>query len=426
MAYFKHLHALLEHTEKAFKLFYDAMLGDIRLSIFFDNNDQIERLIQKQKEHFKATLSMENEQIKQSYIRLGEYHYDLRIPYVDFIKGTDILEEYFLLHTQEVASSIEIMEDIFSYFKMMKSFTAKGYLNRMLLEDKKDLEEYFIHSSSTAESLFPKNIVTEKLVWLQKMLHAIETDSYFTIEESSQILNNWLGELSFIQPEKRKFFEDLDRRIILNTQNLFYFLKKEEYLEILPLYTSLLSIYKLTLMMNNAMTIEYANKVIEEMRFDTLTGLYRKDLFEEIIKKEIALVWRDKNHTFTLIYIDLDNFKHVNDTFGHYSGDKVLEKLGEIIRNTIRASDMGFRIGGDEFAIILKKSSQENGKKVAQKIKADFGSLEFIFNETTVFSVGLSIGVSEYKDGITFEDFIGDTDNKLYEAKHRGKNQIAF
>jgi hypothetical protein len=272
MAYFKHLHALLEHTEKAFKLFYDAMLGDIRLSIFFDNNDQIERLIQKQKEHFKATLSMENEQIKQSYIRLGEYHYDLRIPYVDFIKGTDILEEYFLLHTQEVASSIEIMEDIFSYFKMMKSFTAKGYLNRMLLEDKKDLEEYFIHSSSTAESLFPKNIVTEKLVWLQKMLHAIETDSYFTIEESSQILDNWLGELSFIQPEKRKFFEDLDRRIILNTHNLFYFLRKEEYLEILPLYTSLLSIYKLTLMMNNAMTIEYANKVIEEMRFDTLTG----------------------------------------------------------------------------------------------------------------------------------------------------------
>jgi diguanylate cyclase (GGDEF)-like protein len=114
----------------------------------------------------------------------------------------------------------------------------------------------------------------------------------------------------------------------------------------------------------------------------------------------MALVWRDKNHTFTLIYIDLDNFKHVNDTFGHYSGDKVLEKLGEIIRNTIRASDMGFRIGGDEFAIILKKSSQENGKKVAKRSKPNFGSLEFIFNEKTVFSVGLSIGVSEYKDGI--------------------------
>lgn len=426
MAHFKYLHALLEHTEQAFKLFYDAMLGDNRLSIFFENKEQIDRLIQKQKEHFKATLLMDSEQIKQNYIRLGEYHYDLRIPYVDFIKGTDILEEYFLVHTQQISSSLEIMDDIFSYFKMMKSFTAKGYLNRMLLEDKKDLEEFFLHSTPSDRSVFPKNIVNEKLEWLLKMLHAIETGSHFTIEESSEILENWLGELSFIQPEKRKFFEDLDRRIVLNTHNLFYFLYKEEYLEILPLYTSLLSIYKLTLMMNNAMTIEYANKVIEEMQFDNLTGLYRKDLFEEIVKKEMALVWRDKNHTFTLIYVDLDDFKHVNDTFGHYSGDKVLEKLGETIRNSIRISDMAFRVGGDEFAIILRKSSQENGKIVSQKIKAEFSSLEFIFNEKTIFSVGLSIGVSEYKDGITFENFISETDKKLYEAKRRGKNQIAF
>jgi len=426
MAHYKYLHTLLEHTEQAFKLFYDAMMGDNRLSIFFENKEQIDRLIQKQKEHFKATLSMDSEQIKQNYIRLGEYHYDLRIPYVDFIKGTDILEEYFLVHTQQISPSVETMDDIFSYFKIMKSFTAKGYLNRMLLEDKKDLEEFFLHSLPSERSVFPKNIINEKLEWLQKMLHAIETGSPFSIEESSEILENWLGELSYIQPEKRKFFEDLDRRIILNTHNLFYFLYKEEYLEILPLYTSLLSIYKLTLMMNNAMTIEYANKVIEEMQFDTLTGLYRKDLFEEIVKKEMALVWRDKKHTFSLIYIDLDNFKHINDTFGHYSGDKVLEQLGDAIRNTIRASDMAFRIGGDEFAIILKKSSQENGKKVAQKIKADFGSFEFIFNEKTIFSVGVSMGVNEYKDGITFENFISETDKKLYDAKRKGKNQIAF
>lgn len=426
MAHFKHLHELLEHSENAFKLFYDAMLGDTRLSIFFENQEQIDRLIQKQKEHFKATLFMENEQIKQSYIRLGEFHYDLRIPYVDFIKGSDILEEYFLLHTHQISPSRDLMDEIFSYFKMMKAFTAKGYLNRMLLEDKKDLEEFFIHSASPNGSMFPKNIVSEKLSWLQNMLHAIETNSEFTVEESSQILENWLAELSFIPPAKRKFFEDLDKRIVLNTHNLFYFLKKEEYLEILPLYTSLLSIYKLTLMMNNAITIEYANKVIEEMRFDTLTGLYRKDIFEEILKKEMALVWRDKNHTFTLIYVDVDNFKQINDTFGHYSGDKVLEKLGETIRNSIRSSDMAFRIGGDEFAVILKKSSQENGRKVAQKIRGDFGSLEFTFNDKTVFSVGLSIGVNEYKDGMSFEHFIDETDKKLYQAKHRGKNQISL
>ena len=69
---------------------------------------------------------MHREDLKESYIKLGECHYDLRIPYVDFIKGTNILEEYFLLHSQVEASSVVLMEEIFNYFKIMKSFTAKG------------------------------------------------------------------------------------------------------------------------------------------------------------------------------------------------------------------------------------------------------------------------------------------------------------
>jgi len=388
--------------------------------------EQINRLIEMQKKHFIASLSMDKNELKASYIQLGEYHYDLRIPYVDFIKGTQILEEHFLLNTQKIETTTELMHEIFGYFKIMTGFTAKGYLNRMLREDKVDIENYFIQSEMNTDTYLSKAIIHEKIMWLKNLLEAIETGNEVIVDTSNTLLEQWMNEVSFLSLEKRNFFEDLERRIVLNTQNLFYFLKREEYLEILPLYTSLLGIYKLTLMMNNAITIEYANHIIEDMKLDGLTGLFRKDIFEELLKKEIAFVWRDKNHTFTLLYLDLDNFKSINDTFGHYSGDKVIERLGETIKKNIRASDLAFRIGGDEFAIILKNTNSEDSKTVAKKIKVDFGSTEFVFNDRTVFNVSMSLGLSEYKDGLSYEQFIEQTDAKLYEAKMRGKNQIAL
>ncbi len=423
MSNFKNLDELIPHIEDAFKLFYDAMLNDVRLSVFFNNQEQVNQLILRQKQHFKASLSMDKELIKKSYIKLGEFHHDLRIPYVDFIKGTNILEEYFLLHTQKIRPSMELMDEIFTYFKVMKSFTAKGYLNRMIGEDKKDLEDFFNYSSNNQNNSTTKCIAMDKLLWLKDMLHSIETDGDFDYKEGALLLDKWLDEIKFIEPEKRKFFEDLESRIMLNSQNLFYFLKREEYLEILPLYTSLLSIYKLTLMMNNAMTLEYANKMIGQMQLDNLTGLYRKDLFEDLLNKEISVALRH-NYDFCLLYIDLDDFKMINDNYGHYSGDKVIQSLGEIIRNAIRSSDLAFRNGGDEFAIILKGAKKEEAKKVAQKIKVDFSSLEFIFNEEKVFSVSLSIGINEFDNTQSYADVIKFADEKLYEAKNQGKNQI--
>lgn len=77
------------------------------------------------------------------------------------------------------------------------------------------------------------------------------------------------------------------------------------------------------------------------------------------------------------------------------SGDKVIEQIGELIRKNIRASDIGFRIGGDEFAIIFKHATKEQAKKVCEKIKADFTTYKFIFNDKISFTVHLSIGIED-------------------------------
>ena len=428
MKIFIHLKKLVPYIDEAFEAFYNTMLNDLKLSVFFENDEQIKNLILKQKEFFSNSLSIPSDNLKTMYIKLGEYHYDIRIPYVDFIKGTDILEEHFLLNSQKFEKPVELMEEIFDYFKIMKSYTAKGYLNRMLSEDKRDIESFFEQTTSDQETYLPKAIVLEKIQWLKSLLNSIETDEDFDFNKNEGIFNQWSKEVQFFSLEKRNFFEDLEKRIIINTQNLFYFLKKEEYLEILPLYSSLLNIYKLTLMMNNALTLEYANKVIEEMKIDSLTKLFRKDIFEEILQKELAFAKRDNKYNLSIAYLDLDNFKSINDNFGHYTGDKVLEKLGECINNDIRGSDIAFRIGGDEFTIIFKGATKQQAKNVCKKIKVDFTSFEFIFNEEITFSVGLSIGISEFllEGKEDMQKLLESVDKKLYEAKNRGKNQICL
>ena len=422
-----HLASILPYIDDAFKAFYDTMLNDAKLAVFFDTKEQVIQLIEKQKVYFKASLNMPSEQLKVVYTKLGEYHYDMRIPYVDFIKGTDILEEQFLIHGRDDDNSKTLMEEIFSYFKIMKSYTARGYLNRMLLEDKKDIDTFFEQASMQKGTFLPQDIIFEKIKWLKELLEMIENDKEFDINSQTTVLKQWLEQVNFLSLEKRNFFEDLENRMVLNTQSLFYFLKKEEYLEILPLYSSLLSIYKLALMMNNAITIEYANKVIDEMQVDALTGLQRKDMFGDFITQEIQKFKRKTDRdVFSLAIIDIDNFKSVNDTYGHYSGDQVLKDIGRIILKNIRSTDIGFRIGGDELAIIFKSATKEVTQKVCRKIVEDLKDIEFVFNEEIKFKITLSIGITEYnsQSNEEWETFYKQADNLLYEVKRSGRNQI--
>ena len=291
----------------------------------------------------------------------------------------------------------------------------------MLSEDKRDIESFFEQTTSDQETYLPKAIVLEKIQWLKSLLNSIENDEDFDFNKNEGIFNQWSKEVEFLSLEKRNFFEDLEKRIIINTQNLFYFLKKEEYLEILPLYSSLLNIYKLTLMMNNALTLEYANKVIEEMKIDSLTKLFRKDIFEEILQKELAFAKRDNKYNLSIAYLDLDNFKSINDNFGHCSGDKLLFSLGSVITSSIRKDDFVFRFGGDEFVIVFPNADKEQATKIIRRIQESISAINQ--KEKLPFYISISYGISEYngKTKIKINEFIKNADIAMYQNKNLNK-----
>lgn len=169
-----------------------------------------------------------------------------------------------------------------------------------------------------------------------------------------------------------------------------------------------------------------ADKKIESMAYyDNLTGLPNRTLFKDRVNQAIELSKRTEN-LLSIIFIDLDNFKLVNDTVGHKGGDTLLKKVSQSLSETVRKNDTVSRFGGDEFLILLNDvKDYEAINKIAQKIMNLFSKSFHV--EGQDFLVTASAGIAIYPvDGDNFESLIKNADIAMYQAKEKGKNQFIF
>ncbi len=169
-------------------------------------------------------------------------------------------------------------------------------------------------------------------------------------------------------------------------------------------------------------------KIIEERKSafiaqttirDELTGLYTREVFDVVLKKEIEVANRNQT-PLCLLMIDLDNFKTINDTFGHTIGDQVLKQIGSTLNHTVREMDFVARYGGEELVIIMPQTPLQLAVKVAERIRQTIAQLQF-----DPFSVTVSIGVSQVDQSTnTSRCLIIQADAALYKAKRNGKNRV--
>lgn len=154
--------------------------------------------------------------------------------------------------------------------------------------------------------------------------------------------------------------------------------------------------------------------------FDSLTRVLNRDAFESKVKQELENVTEDIQHA--MVFIDVDNFKFINDTYGHQFGDFILEKFAERMNNCIKSSDLIGRIGGDEFVVYLKgiageKSALDRANTMLERMKSP------ISNGEISHKLGMSIGIAIMpQDGKTFESLYNKADKGVYASKKRGKN----
>ena len=165
------------------------------------------------------------------------------------------------------------------------------------------------------------------------------------------------------------------------------------------------------------------NRVKELSLRDSLTGLYNRRVLEEILHLEKS---KRKQSPTSILIIDVDDFKTINDTFGHPAGDQVLSVIGEILINNTRKENIVARYGGEEFAVLLTNTGLETAMQIAERLRMKLADQEFNFSDCR-FKLSVSIGVASNDGNSTApESLMANADQALYQAKRSGKNRVCF
>lgn len=156
---------------------------------------------------------------------------------------------------------------------------------------------------------------------------------------------------------------------------------------------------------------------------DSLTNILNRRMFLELSEKELARYKRYDND-FSMLIMDIDHFKNINDTYGHLEGDKVLKELVRVISSRIRSSDIFGRIGGDEFGLLLLETSLEKVSNIAIQIRSACKAATIITDDNKEIKFTISIGLTETrKNDTNLDEIIRRADMALYKAKQAGKDK---
>ena len=156
---------------------------------------------------------------------------------------------------------------------------------------------------------------------------------------------------------------------------------------------------------------------------DALTRLLNRKFLPVVLSKEVAHA-RQHDTNFAVLTLDVDHFKSINDTYGHEAGDQVLQQLAVLLSNNSRAGDYLFRLGGEEFLILLVDLDEESALRVAEKLRHTVANEPFDLSDEQKLSITVSIGVAMYDGHPDYQQVMRRADKALYQAKHAGRDCV--
>ena len=157
---------------------------------------------------------------------------------------------------------------------------------------------------------------------------------------------------------------------------------------------------------------------------DGLTQLFNSRYFYTQLKGEIERFNR-YGHKLSLLLLDIDNFKEYNDNYGHLEGDKILVRLGRIIKSCLRKMDTAYRYGGEEFTIILPGTHGEEARTVAERLRVAVATEDFTGGRNVGLKITISIGVTQYRHEEKISSFVQRADQAMYKSKQAGRDKVS-
>ena len=297
-----------------------------------------------------------------SYIKMKNLY-----PKIKFKVVKNTKEALKLLSAKEVDVAIDILPNI------ARLISINGYSNIKIAG---------VSEKNIDISFMIRNDYSKLLNTINKQIDLISQ------EERNSIINKWLT----VKFDKKY----VDKNILINITIISFIL-------IILFFIRQRSIKK------------YNNQLQYLSNTDSLTKLNNRRKIDKILNEEI------KNKKFSLILLDIDYFKRINDDFGHLIGDEVLIRISEILKDNINSNDIIGRWGGEEFLIICKNTPIHKAQKLANRLKNLIENEDFKVRKVTA-----SFGISEAKKELTLKDILANADKALYKAKENGRNQIVL
>jgi len=175
-------------------------------------------------------------------------------------------------------------------------------------------------------------------------------------------------------------------------------------------------------------TFEGINKLVENLEkhaiYDPLTQCFNKKEIEILLEKSLKEALR-YNKPLSIMMLDIDFFKKVNDTYGHLAGDIILKEVANIIKSTIRNSDICGRFGGEEFIVVLPNTKLSGAMRLAERIRENIEKNKFVFKNKKI-PITISIGITSASKNDSLFSLIERADEALYEAKSKGRNKVEY
>jgi len=306
-----------------------------------------------------------------------------------FFKSIDLLErstKYLaLLIQKERCSAEEMLNDI--HANLVGVFKQTSVIDKLMASTKGNADEIKLSMVTEFKNMEVKAKSIDTLAGMQKHINE-------SVILMSDIMNDYAKSQNKIHQNNTKTIKNLNNKI----ENATNFIGKLE---------------------NQLNTAKETNLV------DELTTVGNRKGYVQAINKA-RNTWLTSQHPLTLVLIDVDRFKSINDNFGHSIGDQVLKSLGQTLKNNIRSSDYIARYGGEEFVIILPETDLNKAIQIAKKIRKVVNGLKFeLRKKNKTLKITCSFGISNFTDKISnTTDVFNGADDALYQAKENGRDAI--
>ncbi len=411
------------------QLFYNDMLADEEAKPFLDHELVSQRLNSSMQGWLRELFSVGKQdpiQLYQTQCHVGEVHARIHIPITLVMRGARLLKHAISAHlvntdlargdlvkaTNFVFETLELALDAMtdSFVVGMEKHSRADEVYRMFALGQNMLAERERQRAALLE--WTQQLLLGLLAETkEEELPAIQHSEFgIWLHHKASIVFESAPELVHIRQRVEEVEQSLTRRLF-NARN-----NREDARSLMKELESGIAEIKFLLggLFDRFIEVESGR--------DALTRLLNRRFLPSVLTREVTLA-RRSGVPFSLLLLDLDHFKNINDTFGHAGGDMVLQQAADIVSSSVRAGDFIFRFGGEELLVVLVEVDKERALTVAETMRRRFEAESFRVGEGKTTNVTVSIGIATYNGHPDFEKIIKNADSALYEAKEAGRNR---